>query len=53
MRAQLIDYLSGEVVAALRAAGYDIVKIGEPPPWMARVPSLPRPLYVIVEGEEC
>lgn len=49
MRLRLRQILSGEVVLALRASGYDIVKIGEAPYWMERVTSLPAELYRMKE----
>lgn len=52
MKAPLSAYLGVEVIAALQAAGYDIVKIGEAPSWMERVWSLPAELYRVIPEED-
>jgi hypothetical protein len=45
MRVSLASFITSEVIEALRERGYDIVKVGEAPPWMELVESLPAELY--------
>lgn len=52
MRVKLSDLLSVEVLAALRAAGFDVVKVGDVPPWMERCPSMRADLYRLKELDD-
>ncbi len=51
MNVRISQILTGEVIAALRAAGFEIVMVGGVPSWMERVPSMPAELYRIKETD--